>query len=88
MSYVHTVLSGILWEGTLIKNGKKLCFHQHKSVQATLMDETKLYNKIMEERKTNTKMFIALINDNAAVACIVNCDLDNYMGYAQCNIIF
>jgi len=23
-------------------NGKELCFHQHKSVQATLMDDTKL----------------------------------------------
>jgi hypothetical protein len=52
------------------------------------MDETKLYNKIMEERKTNTKMCIALINDNSAAACIVNCDLDNYMGYVPSNIIF
>jgi hypothetical protein len=69
------------WERTMFSSTQN-------SVQATLMDETKLYNKIMEERKTNTKMCIALISDNAAAACIVNRDLDNYMGYAPCNIIF
>jgi len=53
------------------------------------MDDTKIVkqNNGRKKNKTNIKMCIALINDNAAVACIAECDLDNYMGYALCNII-
>jgi hypothetical protein len=45
-------------------------------------------NNGRKKNKTNIKMCTALINDDAAVARIADCDLDNYMGLCTVQYYF
>jgi len=88
LSSAHIVLPGILREGTFFMNGKEL-FSSTQECAGHFNGRQKIVkqNNGRKKNKTNIKMCTAIINDNAAVACIADCDLDNYMGYAMCNII-
>jgi fatty acid/phospholipid biosynthesis enzyme len=69
------------WERTMSSSTQECADHfnrRHKIVKQ---------NNGRKKNKTSIRMCIALISDNAAVACIADCDLGNYKGYALCNII-
>jgi hypothetical protein len=72
MSSAHTVLPGILWEGIFLMNGKELFSTQECAGHFNGWHKIVKQNNGRKKNKTNIKIRIALINDNAAVACIAD----------------
>jgi hypothetical protein len=89
LSSAHVVFPGILRTGTCHERERTI-FSSTKCVQAT--GHFNEWHKVVKQsngrkkNKTNIKMCRALINDNADVACIADCGLDNYKGYALYSI--